>query len=498
MARPWACPPADVPGLALGLDVGTTGVKALLIDATGEVHARGSSHHGIAARPGVVETRPHDWWSSVCRALERLGPSVRDVTAAGVTGNMSSVVLLDERLEPLLDAPLLADARGQDEIDALPPELAQRITQRTFNRPAAVFSLATLLWLRDQRPELLAAGRAWMSAKDYVRLRLTGTVATDVTDAYNSLLIAAGQTDWDFELIRALDLPRAVFPEIAPSTAVTGAVSAAAATETGLREGTPVVVGAGDMAAAMVGAGASAPGDVLVSLGTSATALAALPAPTDPPPWLGALTYHPLPQPGRGFALASLLTGGLAVNWLRDGLGIEPTLLGPPTGPAADDPLVFLPHLSGTGTPDFDPHVHGSLLGLRPSTTRNDVVAALFEAIAFELADAIDRLDPGPDLRVVLTGGGTRLRGWAQIIADGLERPVEIDEQPDASALGAARLAAAGASAENGTAMLEDRRPQAICTLTPRTARRERRERYRAARALARTYYDSTTERRER
>jgi xylulokinase len=479
---------------SLGVDVGTTGVKAVLLDASGGVRAESFSHHGISRRPGVVEVNPATWWSSTCRALCQLGEALDDVGAVGVSGNMSSVVLLDGDLEPIGDAPLLADTRGSRQIAQLPKDLAQRITARTLNRPAAVFSLATLLWLRDRPDDPLSAARSWISSKDYVRMKLTGTVGTDVTDAYNSLLIDGHERGWDEPLIAELGLPRHVFPPIEPSAAVVGAVGEEAAAQTGLSPGVPVVAGVGDMAAAAIGAGGLQPGTLLVSLGTSVTALVGLDTPELTPAWQGKLTYHPLPDPGRGFALASLLTGGLAVNWVRDLLG-QGALIASVTAPDPDDPLVFLPHLSGSGTPDFNPHMHGTVWGVRPSTTGPQLAQALFEAIAFELADIVELVGADSVRCVQLTGGGVRLASWVAVITDVLGLPAEVLQQPEVSAIGAAMLAgqalwgAGEVRPEPGERMVPDRRHEDDWG--------RRRARYRAARAAAVAYYDEISERME-
>jgi xylulokinase len=433
--------------VTLGIDVGTTSVKAILLDGDGRVAAVAGNQHGIVRRAGVVEADPEQWWDSARAALHQLaevaGGLIDEVAAVGVTGNMSSVVLLDRRLEPLGNAPLLADSRGERELAALPPEIRELIVARTRNQPATAFSLSTLLYLREAEPGLLEAASAWISAKDYLRLRLTGSVGTDLTDAYNSLLIRAGDHDWDPELIDAAGLPKRIFPGISPSAEPAGVVSRLAAAATGIPVGVPVVTGAGDIAAGALGAGITGPGDVLISLGTSVTAL----APVDDSAgtgWLGRLTYHPSASGGPGLALASLLTGGLALNWLRELLG-EAAIAAAAAEPlAADDPLVFLPHLAGTGSPGFLPYVHGSLLGLRPSTRDADVIRALFEAIGFEIAEALTLLGTGRDGDILVSGGGARLPAWAQTIADILGRSVGVGADPDVSAIGAARLAWAG------------------------------------------------------
>jgi xylulokinase len=409
------------------------------------------------------------------------------ITGVGLSGNMSSVVLVDGQARPLAPAILLADPRGRRQLDTLDGPTVAGITERTGNGPATVFSLATLLWLRDERPELLAQARAWLSAKDYIRLRLTNLAATDRTDAYNSLLVPAATGSWDWELIAHLGLPRTIFPDVRGSDEVVGSITAEAAAATGLRAGLPVVAGAGDMAALVTGAGAPGPGTLVVSLGTSVTALACRPV-DETPRWRPGLTWHPAAERRQSFQLASLLTGGLALNWLRELTGADPHTVAPGPLPV-ENPLVFLPHLAGAGVPDLRETAHGSLLGLRPSSTAAELVTALYEAIAFELADVLDVLGPDSVQRVVLTGGGSRLPAWCRAIADVLGRSTAVLDQPELSALGAARLGWAGIGG------LPPPPSSTGHTLEPEPAGRSawlaRRTRYRRARAASLAYYDS-------
>jgi xylulokinase len=482
--------------VALGIDVGTTSVKAILLDAAGRVVAASGHEHGIERRAGVVEADPRQWWESACAAAQQLaaraGPLMGDVVAVGLAGNMSSVVLVDERLEPLGNAPLLADSRGERELGALPGEVRDLIFARTRNRPASAFSLSTLLYLRDECPGLLDRTRTWMSAKDFIRLSLTGSVGTDRTDAYNSLLIAAEGDSWDPELIAAAGLPARIFPVVGPSAQPVGSVHAGAAARTGIPAGVPVVAGAGDIAAGAVGAGIAGPGDVMISLGTSVTVLASVDQGSGTA-WLGSLTYHPSASGRSALALASLLTGGLALNWLRDLLGPGPASAGTGGPLDADDPLVFLPHLAGTGSPRFQPHVHGSLVGVRPSTRGTDLVQAMFEAIGFEVAEAFALLGGAQDGEILISGGGARLPGWVQTICDILGRPVTVCAEPDVSAIGAARLAWQGL-----TGRPPPPAPGPKTRYEPIAERagplRRRAANYHRTRAFMTTYYEPRTE----
>ncbi|MCT2582292.1 xylulokinase [Actinophytocola gossypii] len=423
--------------LALGVDVGTTSTKAVLVDRDGVVVASASARHGLRKGPGVVEADPEQWWRSTRTAIGKLDPDQRSRTAVvGVSGNMSSLVVMDEDGRAVRPAILLADTRGEAEIAALPPAVRARIEDSGHNVPGTVFTLAKLLWLARNEPATLTAAATFGAAKDFVRARLTGVLGSEPTDAYNTLLLDRGGMTWHTELIRECGLDSAPFPALSESDALVGGVSVSAAADTGLPEGVPVQAGLGDMAAAMLGAGdTEQDGSVLVSLGTSITALVRLPDQEFDPAWRGRLTYHPLP--GGAFALASLITGGLAINWLRSLAG-EQVLREAPDEPDPDSPLVFLPHLAGAGTPEFLPAARGSVFGIEPGTSGPELARALFEGTAFELAMAV-RLAGGR--RVLLSGGGTHLPVWVRVITDVLDLPARVVDEPEVSATGAARLA---------------------------------------------------------
>ena len=494
--------------VALGIDIGTTSVKAILLNSERRVVALAGNEHGIVQRPGVVEADPRHWWDSACAAVRKLSARahrpMEDVVAVGLTGNMSSVVLLDERFAPLGNAPLLADSRGSHQLAALPPDLRQMIFARTRNHPESAFSLSTLLYLRDEAPHLLERTRTWISAKDYIRLRLTGSVGTDLTDAYNSLLIGADGCDWDPELTEALGLPRQIFPVIYPSAQLAGSVTQQAAERSGIPVGVPVVTGAGDIAAGALGAGVSEFGDVLISLGTSVTLLAPI-GQSSGSEWLGSLTYHPAASgtsrtsSTSGLALASLLTGGLALNWLRGLLGQDAIEANTGEPLHADDPLVFLPHLAGTGSPQFQSYVQGSLVGLRPSSRSTDIIQALFEATGFEIAEALTLVKTAHDSEILVSGGGVRLPAWAQTLSDILGRPVTVCADPDVSAVGAACLAWEGLTGQAVTESPAAKRSAASKTrYEPVTERagplRQRADNYYRTRDFMTSYYQSRAE----
>lgn len=422
-------------GFSLGVDLGTTSVKVIALDPMGRILSSASSHHGIEETSVGVQADPESWWQSMVAALYKLPDDLTETIAVGFSGNMSSVVLVDSNLQPVRPAILLADTRGAEQISLLDDDVVGGIVAGTGNIPETVFSLSSLLWLRDNAPEDLDRADYWLSAKDYLRMRLTGTVATDPTDAYNSLLLHKGR--WRADLIADLGLRSDLFPPLMDSGATAGYVSAEAARLTCLRAGTPVATGAGDVQAAIEGAGGLPSRALAVSLGTSVTVMASVDQLTLPSAALGKLTVHPAID-GSLFALGSLLTGGLALNWVRSRMGAD-VIADVTSAPAERSDVVFLPYLAGTGSPDFVGTARGTLLGITPTTTGADITFALFEAIAFDIVDLVELLK-GPYTRVMLSGGGSNIAAWPQIIADVTGLPVDIMDAVDSSAAGAAVL----------------------------------------------------------
>lgn len=465
---------------SLGVDVGTTSVKVCAVDEAGAVVATASSHHGIDESGEGVQVAAERWWDSLLTALAALPIDLADVATIGFSGNMSSVVLVDGENAALAPAMLLADARGAEQLAELSDEVTAEIVTRTGNVPETVFSLASLLWLRDTRPDLLEAAAAWLSSKDYLRARLTGVRATDPTDAYNSLLMR--DAEWSPDLIEAVGLPVHIFPPLIGSGEWAGTVTDEAAALTGLPVGIPVAAGSGDVAAAITGAGGLGADALAVSLGTSATVMASVPDRRLPDAALGSLTVHPSAE-GTYFALGSLLTGGLALNWLRGIVG--PEAIAAASAEPAGGEVVFLPYLAGTGSPDFVPTARGTLFGITPATTAEEIVAALLEAIAFDIAGLIERV--GMDYSAILvSGGGSHIAAWPQILADVTGIPVDRLDAPDLSAIGAAVLGWRAAGNEVAAAGRTERvHPR------PDTAERwaVRRARYEAARTSALDLY---------
>jgi xylulokinase len=410
-------------------------VKALLLDPEGENWWTVAEPCLTRLREGLAEANPAEWWRAAKAALSRVltEASARParVGQVSVSGNMSSVVLIDQRGSPLRDAILLTDTRGEAELATLPVPTAHRVRDLSGNPLNTSFSLAKLLWLARNDPAAMEKATVWLAAKDFVRSCLSGQASTDPSDAFNSLLLDPVDLSWQLDLAEACGLAPGMFPPVSNGTEPAGEVTSRAARETGLSTGTPILTGLGDMASLAVGVGWTEQAAPAVSLGTSVTVL--LPAaPASRPP--DGFSVHPVLPGVSWLLLGSLLTGGLALDWLRRLAPLAPGEVHRQAG------LVFLPQLSGKGSPCFNPSWRGSLLGIEPSTDMGAIAQALFDAIAFELRGCGEALGTKLD-EITVTGGGSALRPWLQAIADVLQTSVRSLNVSDGSAFGAALLA---------------------------------------------------------
>src|ERR687890_665130 len=436
--------------MLLGLDLGTSSVKALLLDGGGAILGEGSASYAPRApRPGWAESSPDDWWAAVLEATgAAVGRRGAGVTALGLSGQMHGVVLADERGLPLRPAVLWADARSGDELAAY-RGLDEDLRRRLANPPAVGMAGPSLLWLRDNEPAEYASARWALQPKDWLRLRLTGEAAAEPSDASATLLYDLMADDWSYAAVEELALRDRLLAPLGPPAGVAGTLQAKAAGELGLRGGLPVAAGAADTAAAMLGTGLLRPGPVQLTVGTGGQVGTPRREPeTDP----HARTHlYRAALPGLWYSMAAVQNAGLALEWVRKVLGVswkdvyEEALAVPP----GSGGVTFLPYLSGERTPRFDPGARGAWTGFGLDHTRGHLLRAALEGVAFALREALEALEDlgtiAPELR--LAGGGTgggSGEPWRQLLADVLGRP--LWRLPDeissvASARGAAFLA---------------------------------------------------------
>lgn len=448
----------------LGIDLGTSGTKAILVDGDGRVRASATAEHPIAhPRPGWAEQEPSDWWRSTVAAVQAVlaaDPEARqDVGAIGLAGQMHGLVALDARGAVIRPCILWNDQRSAAICDRVERDLGlEHLLAATGNRMLPGFTAPKILWMRDEEPDLFARAATWLLPKDWLRYRLSGTLATEVSDASGTLLFDCARRRWSEELIAALGLDPRTLPACGESPERSGRLSAEAAEALGLSAGIPIVGGAGDQAAQAIGAGIVDEGAVSVTIGTSGVVFAASRA------WRrsarGELHAFCHAAPGRWHVMGVMLAAGGSLRWYRDALvpeladaarrdGVDPyeriVAEAEEAQPGAEG-LLFLPYLSGERCPHPDPLIRGAFVGLDARHRRSHLARATLEGITFGLADNLDlvrALGIAPTT-LLLSGGGARSRLWRRLCADVFRLPIETRGADEGAALGAALLAGVG------------------------------------------------------
>jgi xylulokinase len=432
----------------LGIDIGTSAVKGVLVDERDRLLAEASAPLEVQRpRPLWSEQEPESWWTATATVIDHLAATERlsRVAAIGLSGQMLGVTLLDERDRPLRPALLWNDGRAVDECAELEARVLD-FARRVGCRAMPGFSAPKLLWLAHHERALLARARRVLLAKDYVRLRLTGEAVSDLADASATLLMETVDGRWSGEIAGACGISTDVLPRLVASDAVSASLRPELAARWGFSGDLPVAGGAGDNMCGGVGAGVVARGDAFISLGTSGVYFAA----NDRfvPALSGGMHTHRHAMAGLYCQQGVVLSAAGALSWLAGLLGvpsieqfvheIETAALAP-----CDVPL-FTPYLGGERTPYDDPLATATLSGLRYTTTPLHLGRGVLDGVALALADCHDALlgAGAPIERIRLIGGGARSRLWAEIVATVLDRPLELPaEGAVGPALGAARLA---------------------------------------------------------
>jgi xylulokinase len=435
------------PPLLLGLDLGTSSAKALLLDAGGAVVGEGGAGYAVvSARPGWAETDPAEWWRAAALAVRRaVGSRSAGVAAVGLSGQMHGLVLADADARPLRPAALWPDVRAEAEAEEW-RRLPETLLDALANPVVPGMAGPLLHWLARHERSALAAARWALPPKDWLRLRLTGVAASEPSDASATLLYDLGADGWAGELVAALGLPARLLPPIVASAGAAGRLTAEAAAHLGL-PAVPVAAGAADTAAAALGTGLLDPGPLQLTVGTGAQLVVPLDRPAADPRRVTHL--YRAAAPDRWYAMAAVQNAGLAMEWVLRTLGAtwdEAHVALESTGPGAAG-VTFLPHLTGERTPFLDPHLTGAWRGLRLHHGRPHLLRAALEGVAFSIRLAAEALaGAGHDTSAPrLAGGGSRHPAWRQLLADVLGRPLAAVPTPDASARGAALLAGVAA-----------------------------------------------------
>jgi xylulokinase len=447
--------------IVIGIDVGTSGTKAVAIDETGKLVAAALVEYPLLTpRPDWAEQDPAEWKEAAYKVLTVLahapGVNPKDIKGIGLTGQMHGSVFLDAKNQVLRNALLWCDQRTAPQCDAITAKVGeQKLIEMVCNPALTGFTAPKILWLRDNEPEVYEKVRKVLLPKDYIRYVLTGEFATDVADASGTLLFDVKKRTWHKELMSILDIPADFMPRSFEGTEVTGKLSAEAAKLTGLPAGIPVIAGGGDQAAGGVGNGIVRPGVISSTVGTSGVVFAFSEKITLDPQGRVHTFCHSVP--GKWHVMGVVLSAGGSLRWFRDALCQNEKAVAGETGrdpyeyitsaaetiPPGAEGLTFLPYLTGERTPHKDPYAKGAFVGLSLRHTRAHMARAVLEGVAYSMRDSLEIMhEMGvPIAQVRASGGGARSPLWRQIQADVNKTPLvttNIDEGP---AYGAALLA---------------------------------------------------------
>ncbi len=437
----------------LGIDVGTGGSRAILIDENGKIDASETVEHIPFSSPeiGWAEQNPDDWWRASSQAIRKIlvNEKPENISAIGLSGQMHGAVLLDENDKVLRPALIWCDQRTQKQCDELTEKVGREKVIELVSNPALTnFTLPKMLWIRENEPEIWAKVKTVLLPKDYVRLCLIGEKATDVADASGTLLLDVQNRKWSRELLSIVEMDESILPKLYESQEITGKVSNKCAEETGLKVGTPVVAGAGDNAAGAIGMGLARSGAVGVTIGTSGVVFAVTDKPSIDLKGRIHTFCHAIPE--RWHVTGVTQAAGLSFKWFRDNFAqnesFDELVRLAENIPAGSDGVIWTPYLMGERTPHIDPDARASLIGLTGKHTKAHVVRAILEGVAFSLRDCLEIYkELGIPLDTIrLGGGGAKSTLWRQIQADIFGQRVETIEAQEGAAFGAALLAGVG------------------------------------------------------
>ena len=448
----------------IGLDVGTTGSKAVLIDELGKILATHTSEYPmLTPKPLWTEQNPEDWWSGSCEAfqgvLKKSKVKAIDVKGIGLTGQMHGLVLLDQDGKVLRPCIMWNDQRTSAQCASITEKIGfNKLMAITGNPVLPGFTAPKIQWVRENEPKIFKQIKHILLPKDYIKYRLTGVFNSDVSDAAGTSLLDVGKRRWSEEITKALDIPMEWMPAVTESSVVIGQVSREAAAATGLLAGTAVVAGGGDQAAGAVGSGTVQPGVISVCLGTSGVVFAHSDRFTIEPQ--GRLHAFCHAVPGNWHLMGVTLSAGGSFRWYRDTFAdiekekaakgnndvYDIITAGAAQVKAGAEGLLFLPYLTGERTPYPDPNARGIFYGITVRHGKDHFARAVLEGVAFSLMDCLQLIKnlgtPIKEIRVI--GGGARSTLWRQIIASIFGQELLTLTATEGAPFGAALLASVG------------------------------------------------------
>ena len=437
----------------LAHDLGTSGNKASLFDFNGKlIGSTVVSYSVYYPRRGWAEERPEDWWNAVCQATKSVLEMVPDaeVSTVAVTGQMMGCLALDKEGKTLGNSIIWSDSRAEAESERLVRQLTKEGYQKiTGQPPSASYTLPKILWQKEHMPEIYRNASVYIQAKDYINYCLTGVIATDPTDAAYTIAYDIQKKQWSEEILNCAEINKDKFPEVFQCETVIGKVTASAAKQCGLKEGIPVVVGAGDGSAAHLGAACTEPGDTYLCLGSST--------------WLvtqtdrlifdekGRMQSEPHVIKDQFVYTGTMQTGGMAYSWSRNAFQDTPIpyeklekMIG--ESPAGARGLLFLPYLMGERSPWYDFDLNGAFLGIRQGVQPGDFYRSVMEGVGLNLKILLKIIEESVAVKnIVLIGGGGKSNVWRQILADIFQKSILFPENMEAgTSIGGAIIAGVG------------------------------------------------------
>ncbi|MBS7648510.1 xylulokinase [Candidatus Bathyarchaeota archaeon] len=449
----------------MGIDVGTSSVKVLIVDFLGKVVAKSSAEYPIQSPyEGYAEQDPEDWWRaikiSIKEALKKSNIEPSEISAIGLSGQMHGTVLIGRNGEPLRRAIIWSDKRSIKQCNEIYEKVGrEKVLEITSNPIMPGFMGPTLLWIKENEPQIFSRIFKVLLPKDYIKFKLTGSISTDFSDASATLLFDVRRRKWSEDLISCFGFPREIFPNPLESISIAGDISAETSKETGLKVGTPVVAGGGDSPVGALGCGVIRPGIISSNIGTGGQVFTTLKEFKVDSQYRVHTFCHVVP--GRWCLQGAILSAGLSLRWFRDNfahlekvislscdidiyeiLSEEAKLAEP-----GCNGLIFLPYLLGERSPHMDPHAKGGFFGLTFEHKRHHFIRAIMEGIVFALRDSLEIFrDLGEKVeKVISRGGGSRSELWLQIQADIFNSEVFRAEVEEDTAFGATLLASVGA-----------------------------------------------------
>ncbi len=453
----------------IGLDVGTSGTKTVLFDEQGNAIADATEEYSLhTPHPGWTEQDPEDWWNASVNTLKQVltesGVDAGEIKGIGLSGQMHGSVFLDKNKQVVRPAILWNDSRTAEACDEITKTIGEKRLLELASNPALTgFTAPKAVWLKNREPENFKKTETLFLPKDYVRFRLTGEIAMEVSDAAGTLLFNVSERKWSDEILKALGIPTEWMPKVTESTDVVAGITSEVAQATGLKEGTPVVGGGADNACGATGTGVVVEGRLLASLGTSGVILAPSKTPQTDPEGRAHTFCHAVPN--MWYLMGVILSAGMSLRWYRDVIADSESADAKQSGkdpydiltaladqaPIGSEGLLFMPYLTGERTPHKDPYARGGFVGLTIRHERKHLIRSVLEGITFAMRDSLEiARSLGIEIKEIrATGGGAKSPFWKQLQADIYGCEISTIGSDQGPAFGAAIMAGVGAGVYN-------------------------------------------------